>query len=184
MESSLTMRTIVFYLSFLILPVLSMSQSEQPSIVLHPSAKEVVQGFLTEVRSGANPERAADYMADTVLAHQITSENPQTFTRTPANYTAHIREFLEMFGRFEFKITELLADGDKVYARWEQRGMHQADVEGYKATGLPLLEFTSAVYRVKNGKIVEYWLQSDRAGFDEQLKKNRNVTESAKQSGK
>ena len=148
-----------------------MSQTDQLS------PKQVVEGFLNDVRSGKHPGRASDYLADTVLAHQVTSENPQTVKRTPGNYAAHVQDFLRLFGNFEFKVTELLADGNKVYARWEQRGVHQAEVDGYKATGLPLLEFTSAVYRIENGKIVEYWLQTDRAGFDEQLK--RNVAENA-----
>lgn len=136
------------------------------------TAKEIVQRFLAEVRSGLCPEKAGQYMADTVLAHQVNSENPVTVRRTPANYTAHVNEFLSLFGKFEFEVTELLADGDKVYARWIQKGKHLADIDSYTATQLPLVEFTSAVYRVEGGKIVEYWLQSDRLGMEEQLKNN------------
>ena len=136
------------------------------------SPKEIVRMFLEEVRSGAHPEKAALYMADTVLAHQVTSENPTTVKRTPSNYTAHVKEFLTLFGNFEFSITELLADGNKVYAKWVQKGIHQSDIDQHKATGLPLIEYTSAVYKVENGKIAEYWLQSDRLGMEEQLKKN------------
>lgn len=136
------------------------------------AAKEVVAGFLKEVRSGLHPERAGGYMADTVLAHQVNSENPVTVSRTPANYTAHVNEFLSIFGRFEFRITEMIADGDRIFARWEQRGIHLGEIDGYAATGLPLIEYTSAVYLVKDGKIVEYWLQTDRAGMEAQLKRN------------
>lgn len=142
--------------------------------------KEIVDAFLQNVRSGLHPEKAGEFMADTVLAHQINSENPVTVRRTPSNYTAHVKEFLTLFGKFEFTITELLGDGDKVYARWIQKGKHQADKDNYKATGLALIEYTSAVYRVANGKIVEYWLQSDRLGFEEQLKKNAIAISSEK----
>lgn len=140
-----------------------------------PTAKEVVKGFLVEVRSGLHPEKAGQYMADTVLAHQVNSDNPVTVRRTPANYTAHVNEFLSLFGRFEFRVTELLADGEKVFARWEQRGVHLSQIDGYAPTGLPLIEYTSAVYRVEKGKIVEYWLQTDRAGMETQLKRNAVV---------
>ncbi len=132
-------------------------------------AREVVRQFLLEVRSGLYPEKANEYMGDTVLAHQVNSENPVTVKRTPASYTAHVREFLELFGNFEFSITELMTDGDKVYARWIQKGRHLKDIDQYKATGKPLIEYTSAVYRVENGKIVEYWLQTDRLGMEIQL---------------
>ncbi len=140
------------------------------------SAKKVVQLFLDNVRSGLHPEQAALYMADTVLAHQINAENPVTIKRTPADYTAHVNSFLQLFGKFEFTVTEIIADGDKVYARWIQKGAHIAEIEGYDATGLPLIEYTSAVYRVDNGKIVEYWLQTDRYGMQAQLQKNKVTT--------
>ncbi len=136
------------------------------------SAKDVVKAFLLEVRTGQHPEKASLYMADTVLAHQVNAENPVTVKRTPANYKAHVEEFLDLFGKFEFEVTELLAEGDKVYVRWIQRGKHLKEIDGYKATGLPLIEYTSVVYRIENGKIAEYWLQTDRYGFEEQLKKN------------
>ncbi len=136
------------------------------------SAKEVVSMFLQDVRSGRQPQKAFLYMADTVLAYQLNAEDPVTVIRTPENYTLHIQSFLEMFGDFEFTVTELIAEGDKVYARWIQKGKQQTEIDGYKATGKPLTEITSVVYRVSNGKIVEYWLQTDRYGFEQQLKAN------------
>ncbi len=142
----------------------------------HKSAKEVVELFLKDVRSGLHPEKAAEYMRDTVLAHQVTSEKPTTVYRTPGNYADHVRGFRQLFGQYKFEVSELLADGNKVYARWIQTGKHLGRMGEYAPTGLPLVEFTSAVYRVEEGKIVEYWLQTDRQGFDEQLKHNDAIT--------
>lgn len=112
-------------------------------------------------------------MADTVIAHQVHSEGPLTVLRTPENYAAHVREFIRLFGRYNFEVTELLADGQKVYARWIQKGNHLQEIDGYPATGKPLVEFTSAIYRVEKGKIVEYWLQTDRLGLELQLREGR-----------
>lgn len=134
--------------------------------------REIVKNFLLEVRSGKYPDRAKNFMTDTVLAHQVVSENPVTVMRTPQNYADHIREFLEMFGRFDFEITELIAEGNKVYARWKQTGKHVTTIEGYEPTGLPLTDFGSAVYLVDKNKITEYWIQPDRQGLEIQLKQN------------
>ncbi|MCF0075715.1 ester cyclase [Dyadobacter sp. CY261] len=136
-----------------------------------PSSKELVHLFLSEVRSGKFPERARLYMAGTVIAHQVQSEAPVSIERTPEDYANHVREFIRLFGQFEFQITELLADGPKVYARWVQDGCHLQEMDGHKPTGAPLVEYTSAVYRVENGKIAEYWLQTDRKGFETQLQR-------------
>jgi len=57
-----------------------------------------------------------------------------TVKRTPQNYADHIREFLKMYGNFSFEITELIADSDKVYARWKQTGKHLTEIDGYAPT--------------------------------------------------
>lgn len=133
------------------------------------TSQQIVKDFLLTVRSGKNPDKAKEFMAGKVLAHQLNAEHAQTVERTPENYAAHVREFLQLYGQFEFEITELIAQDNKVYARWKQTGKHLAQINGYPATGLPLIEIASAVYRLENGKIVEYWIQIDRAGFEKQL---------------
>ena len=135
--------------------------------------KEIVRQFLEQVRSGKFPEKSDVYMANSALAHQMNSENETTVIRTPRNYSEHIEEFVTLFGNFTFEITELIADEDKVYARWKQIGYHLAEIDGYKPTRKPLIEVASCVYRLENYKIVEYWIQIDRLGFEKQLQQNQ-----------
>ena len=139
----------------------------------------VVAGFIADVRSGKAPERAADYMAPTVIAHQMNAENTTRVERTPDQYADHVREFVAAFGNFDFEVTEQLAAGDKVYVRWQQDGRHVASLDGEEPTGRPLREIASAVYRVEDGKIVEYWIQIDRYGFDRQLQNIKAATGAA-----
>jgi reactive intermediate/imine deaminase len=127
------------------------------------------------VRSGKEPEKASAFMSDTVIANQMNAELPETIKRTPGDYAEHIRDFIRLYGHYDFEITELIAQDDKVYARWKQTGRHLADIDDYKATGLPLTEIASAVYRVENRKIAEYWIQVDREGFDRQLQQNEKT---------
>lgn len=137
------------------------------------SAKTVVTNFIRIVRSGAQPERAKEFMASKVIAHQITSGVNQIIERSPKNYTEHVHEFLTCYGQFELEIEECLCDGDKVYVRWLQKGKHMTEIMGFEATGKPLDTFGSAVYRVQDGLIVEYWIQQENYGLLEQLERNR-----------
>lgn len=134
--------------------------------------KEVVAGFLRDVRSGAHPERAGDFLAERVIAHQLTAEPSQDVLRDPANFARHVAEFRQAFGAFSLEVTELIADGDRVYARWRQTGCHVGDVDGHAPTHRPVVELASAVYRVADGRIAEYWIQVDRAGIEAQLRAN------------
>ncbi|RKF22297.1 ester cyclase [Alginatibacterium sediminis] len=141
---------------------------------MHQSASEVVRLFIQEVRSGKYPEHAQKYMAPMVMAHQVYSGQAQVIERTPQNYTQHIHEFLECFGQYQFEIEEFINQGAKVYVRWRQIGHHRATILGYEATGLPIDTVGSAVYRVEDGKIIEYWIQQENEGLLAQLETNAN----------
>lgn len=136
------------------------------------SPRDVVQRFFQLVRSGLQPDAAHDYMAEQVLAHQMTAENESTVHRTPANYADHVREMLDAYGTFQLEVQELLSQEDRVYVRWKQTGTHIGEVDGFSPTGKPIIEIASAVYRVENEKIVEYWIQIDREGIRAQLERN------------
>lgn len=122
-------------------------------------AGEVVARFLGLVRTTGDGDAARAVMAPAVPAHQVVAEAPATVVRTPEEYAAHVQDMLREHGRFTFVVTELLADGDRVYVRWRQRG----------AGPEPATEIGSAVYRVADGRIAEYWIQLDRLGLLAQL---------------
>ena len=157
----------------LIIISIQITQAQKHNMTTTQESEKVVRDFLQIVRSGKTPERAAEYMADTVIAHQMNAEKQEAIKRTPQNYTEHVRDFLSQYGPYAFQVTELIASDNKVYARWEQTGKHMADIDQYKATSLPLTEIGSAVYRVENRKIVEYWIQLDRLGMEIQLQQNK-----------
>lgn len=133
------------------------------------SPEALVREFFDVVRSGRHPERAADYLAGTVRAHQVWSEGPVTVERTPAQYTEHVEEMLAAYGAFALRVDEVLAAGDRVYVRWTQTGTHVGPVDGVAPTGRPVVQVASCVYRVEDGRVVEYWMQIDRAGLAAQL---------------
>ena len=161
----------------LLLPALhAQNASKMTTSTPSKSSAEIIREFLLVVRSGKDPDRAGEYLADQVLAHQVNAENPVSVPRTPGNYADHVKEFLKLYGPFTFEITELISQDDKVYARWRQTGRHLAPIENYPPTGLPLVELASAVYRLENGKIVEYWIQIDRLGFERQLQHHLEST--------
>jgi predicted ester cyclase len=139
------------------------------------SPRELVRTFIDTVRSGKAPERAGEFLADSVIAQQMNAEKMETVIRTPCDYADHIRKFLRSYGPFQFEITELIADGNRVYVRWRQVGMHLGEIDGFTPTGKPLVEIASAVYRVSDGKILEYWIQIDRQGFLIQLQKGASA---------
>ncbi|MEH6396685.1 MULTISPECIES: ester cyclase, partial [Gammaproteobacteria] len=136
------------------------------------SVEEVVRGFIEQVRSGKNPDLVDQYLAPVVVAHQIVSGISEAIERTPENYREHVEEFLEAYGNFDLTIEEFLVQGQKVYVRWRQDGRHEGVIYGYEPTGLELSTVGSAVYRVSENRIAEYWIQQENQGLREQLEEN------------
>lgn len=139
------------------------------------SPEMVVRGFVEQVRSGKRPDLAKDYLAPVVLAHQVISGEKHTIKRTPDSYTEHIHEFLECYGQYDLVIEELIAQDNRVYVRWRQKGQHRAPILNFPPTGLPLTSVGSAVYHVNGGKITEYWIQQENEGLNAQLEQNAKV---------
>ena len=64
---------------------------------------------------------------------------------------------------------DFMAEGDKVVVRWEGGGTHQGEFMGLPATGKPITITGINIYRVANGKIVDYWHHEDMLGVMQQL---------------
>jgi predicted ester cyclase len=66
-------------------------------------------------------------------------------------------------------IEDLIAEGDKVVARWRSRATHQGDYRGIAPSGKEV-EFTGiSFYRIEGGKIVQSWNIEDQLGLMRQI---------------
>jgi predicted ester cyclase len=127
-----------------------------------PPAARTVTEFLSRVRVTGDAAAAARLMGASVPAHQHVAERDETVVRSPAEYAAHVRDMLQEHGPFRFEVHELLAEQDHVFVRWLQHG--HLRTRGAHPSARPLREAGSAVYRVDDGRIQEYWIQLDRLG--------------------
>ncbi|HSK82173.1 MAG TPA: ester cyclase [Rubrobacter sp.] len=66
-------------------------------------------------------------------------------------------------------IEDLIAEGDKVVARWRSRATHQGDYMGIAPSGNEV-EFTGiSFYRIEGNKIAESWSVEDQFGLMRQI---------------
>jgi predicted ester cyclase len=78
-------------------------------------------------------------------------------------------DFREGFPDVVSTIEDLIAEGDKVVARWRARATHQGEYMGIPPTGKEV-EFTGiSVYRIEAGKIAESWNEEDELGLMRQI---------------
>src|SRR5215212_1167813 len=77
--------------------------------------------------------------------------------------------FVTALPDLEWTFDEVIAEGDRVAARWTMRGTHNGDLLGFAPTGKPV-EFTGiSFFTVRCGKIVESQTEMDADGLLEQV---------------
>ena len=73
------------------------------------------------------------------------------------------------FPNWHTTIEDLIAEGDKVVVRMTQRGTHQGTFFGLAATGKQVTVAGIAIFRLRDGQIVEEWLLTDQLNAMQQL---------------
>ena len=73
------------------------------------------------------------------------------------------------FPDLERNIEDLVAEGDKVVARWTAKGTNTGDFNGMPATGKYATSSGITIFRIADGRIVEEWSESDLLGLMQQL---------------
>ena len=66
-------------------------------------------------------------------------------------------------------IEDLIAEGDKVVARWRSRATHRGDYMGMPPSGKEVQIVGISVYRIEEGKIAEAWTVEDQFGLLRQI---------------
>jgi predicted ester cyclase len=78
-------------------------------------------------------------------------------------------DFREGFPDVVSTIEDLIAEGDKVVARWRSRATHRGEYMGIAPTGKEV-EFTGiSIYRIEAGKIAESWNVEDKLSLMRQI---------------
>jgi steroid delta-isomerase-like uncharacterized protein len=66
-------------------------------------------------------------------------------------------------------VEDLVAEGDKVVARWTSTGTHDGEFMGIPPTGKRVTTSGITIFRLEGGKIVEEWSESDMLGMMQQV---------------
>jgi steroid delta-isomerase-like uncharacterized protein len=82
---------------------------------------------------------------------------------------AAMTEFFTAFPDSRMPLDDIIADGDRVAMRHSFRGTHKAPFQGIPATDKSVVVTAIVTVKVKDGKVVEGWLNADIFGMLQQL---------------
>ena len=81
--------------------------------------------------------------------------------RGPENLKQRMKIGFKAFPDWHETIEDIIAEGDKVWVRPTYTGTHKGEFGGITPTGKKITAKNVDIYRIVNGKFVEYWSVTD-----------------------
>jgi steroid delta-isomerase-like uncharacterized protein len=116
--------------------------------------KALVEKYFAEVLNGRDLDAVERFFADERMVEGV---RKGCFS------------YFEAFPDLHVSLDELLAEGDRVFARSTMTGTHDGEYKGIPATGRNISAESAEVYRIADGKFVGYWCLANVAGLMRQL---------------
>jgi steroid delta-isomerase-like uncharacterized protein len=130
--------------------------------------KDVIRQFMAECVNVHREDLLGRFVDEAVTMH------PGTTGAAPP--TEGLEELRQAFRRFRVTfpdlhvtLEDLIAERDLVVARWTGTGSHSAEFAGIPATGTTARWGGTDIYRLADGRIVEWWRNDDYARLLQQL---------------
>lgn len=86
-----------------------------------------------------------------------------------AGFANNIELLRKGFPDIHFTVEDLIAEGDRVTARWQWKGTHDGIFRVYPATHKQVTNDGIVIYQIRDNKIIHSWLQTDRLGALQQI---------------
>ncbi len=127
---------------------------------------KLIMHRFTEFINSASEKLATQLVSPNAVFHAPGRPEPM---RGPAGYLAVIGMMRGGFPDVQWTLEEMVAEGDKVAARFTMRGTHQGNFFGVPATGRKIEVKAMNFYRFSEGQIVEEHGQPDLLGLMQQI---------------
>lgn len=133
-----------------------------------PSTREanhaLMRRFIDEVWNKGNLD-----VADEIFHPEATSPSAPGLPPGGAGVKVIAGAFRSAFPDYWMEITHLVAEDDRVAARFRQGGTHTGDLMGIAPTGKKVEWTEIGILRIADGKVVESWYDVDMLGLMGQL---------------
>lgn len=87
----------------------------------------------------------------------------------PTAFADTIQALRQGFPDIQWTIEDLVAAGDRVAVRWTWQGTHRGSFRGIPASQKQMTDKAIGIYQLRDGKIVNAWIETDRLGFLQQI---------------
>ena len=127
--------------------------------------KAIVHRLLQEVVNQRNLTLIDDIVANNCVFHGSGGQE----VRGTSIMKQMLTTFFNAFDNFRVNIEDIIGEGDKVVVRFIEIGRHQGEFEGIAPTGKEMTWTEIAIFRIVNGRIIEWWTLEDKLSLMKQM---------------
>jgi steroid delta-isomerase-like uncharacterized protein len=126
--------------------------------------KELVRRFFDLGPSQGNMSAARE-----LLAEDFTLHVPLPAAAGVQGISDVVTACREAFEHLNVTVEDMVAEGDRVAARFTARGVHKGSFMGLPPTGKPIIMTGIEIFRIEDGRIAELWGEANLLGLMQQL---------------
>jgi len=131
--------------------------------------RDLVERFTTEAWNGGDLDVIDELFAADYVGHDAPRLEP---VRGPEGMKDFLRMYHHAFSDAVITLDDVIVSGDRVVTRWTGRGTHDGELMGIAPTGASVVFTGIRIFRVKDGRIVEGWVDWDTFGLLRQLERS------------
>ena len=123
--------------------------------------KEVIRKLYEQCLNKRNMELLQDFVSEDYIG--IGGE------KGAAAFEVPVAALIKALPDVQWNIEEIMGEGDKVVVRWKVQGTHTGPFQHITPTGKKILNDGIGIFELKEGKVINAQVHTDRLGFLQQL---------------
>jgi predicted ester cyclase len=126
--------------------------------------KDVVRRFIDEVFAKCNVDAADELATPDFIPHSWPGVDPgiENLKQGQSRVSAGLADV-------SMKIEDMIAEGDKVAVRLTAHARQDGEFMGLPASGREYTISETHIFRVRDGRVAEHWVNADMLGLMQQL---------------
>ena len=124
------------------------------------------------IRAAENREAETEKVLREIFTQYYAPDCKMHATEGDRSFEEDLKEtvgYLVVCPDLKFTVEDMIAEGDKVVARWTIRGTHEGTFLGVPPTGKQVTGKGVTIKRIAGGKVVEEWALIDLLGLMQQI---------------
>ncbi len=135
---------------------------------MNANTKKIAEEYANQVWNGKDISAIDKLVHQDAVIHSLLGDYHGTKAMKEV-----VQAWLKGFPDLRVDNDIIIGENDLISIQWRANGVHKGEFKGIKPTGKSVAYSGVTVYRIKDGKIIEYWAYLDMQHLLSQIKLDR-----------